>query len=435
MGVCLNDYKFNKLYMKKVDVVLGLQWGDEGKGKVVDVLTPNYDVIARFQGGPNAGHSLHFGGEKFVLHTVPSGIFRDGSMNIIGNGVVIDPVILAEEIAQIEASGVDVVSRMKISKRAHLILPTHRALDAASEAAKGKTKIGSTLKGIGPAYMDKTGRNGLRVGDILLPDFKERYEALKEKHFFQLRQYDYQVDVTAYEKEWFAGVESLKRFEFVDSEITVNNYLKDDVSILAEGAQGSLLDIEFGTYPFVTSSNTLCAGVCIGLGVAPTRIGEVYGIFKAYCTRVGSGPFPTELFDATGETLRQVGNEFGATTGRPRRCGWLDLVALKYAVMMNGVTGLIMMKSDILNDFDTIKVAVGYQMNGQQVDYFPYEADDSIEPIYREFPGWNCDICNVRNYDEFPQQFKDYVAFIEAECGVPVKIISVGPDREETIIR
>ena len=429
MGVCPNDYKFNKLYMKKVDVVLGLQWGDEGKGKVVDVLTPNYDVIARFQGGPNAGHSLHFGGEKFVLHTVPSGIFRDGSMNIIGNGVVIDPVILAEEIAQIEASGVDVVSRMKISKRAHLILPTHRALDAASEAAKGKTKIGSTLKGIGPAYMDKTGRNGLRVGDILLPDFEARYNALKEKHLFQLRQYDYQVDVTAYEKEWFAGVESLKRFEFVDSEILVNNYLKNDTTILAEGAQGSLLDIEFGTYPFVTSSNTLCAGVCTGLGVAPTRIGEVYGIFKAYCTRVGSGPFPTELFDATGETLRQVGNEFGATTGRPRRCGWLDLVALKYAVMMNGVTGLIMMKSDILNDFDTIKVAVGYEVNGEKVDYFPYEADDNIVPVYREFEGWNCDICNVRDFDQFPQQFKDYVAFIEAECGVPVKIISVGPDR------
>ena len=435
MGVCPNDYKFNKLYMKKVDVVLGLQWGDEGKGKVVDVLTPNYDVIARFQGGPNAGHSLHFGGEKFVLHTVPSGIFRDGSMNIIGNGVVIDPVILAEEIAQIEASGVDVVSRMKLSKRAHLILPTHRALDAASEAAKGKTKIGSTLKGIGPAYMDKTGRNGLRVGDILLPDFEARYNALKEKHLFQLRQYDYQVDVTAYEKEWFAGVESLKRFEFVDSEILVNNYLKNDTTILAEGAQGSLLDIEFGTYPFVTSSNTLCAGVCTGLGVAPTRIGEVYGIFKAYCTRVGSGPFPTELFDATGETLRQVGNEFGATTGRPRRCGWLDLVALKYAVMMNGVTGLIMMKSDILNDFDTIKVAVGYEVNGEKVDYFPYEADDNIVPVYREFEGWNCDICNVRDFDQFPQQFKDYVAFIEAECGVPVKIISVGPDREETIVR
>ena len=421
--------------MKKVDVVLGLQWGDEGKGKVVDVLTPNYDVIARFQGGPNAGHSLHFGGEKFVLHTVPSGIFRDGSMNIIGNGVVIDPVILAEEISQIEATGIDVVSRMKISKRAHLILPTHRALDAASEAAKGKTKIGSTLKGIGPAYMDKTGRNGLRVGDILLPDFMERYQALKDKHLFQLRQYDYQVDTTAYEQEWFRGIEALKRFEFVDSEMVVNNYLKQDTAILAEGAQGSLLDIDFGTYPYVTSSNTLCAGVCTGLGVAPTRIGEVYGIFKAYCTRVGSGPFPTELFDATGETLRQVGNEFGATTGRPRRCGWLDLVALKYAVMMNGVTALIMMKSDILNDFDTIKVAVGYEVNGQKVDYFPYEADESITPIYREFEGWNCDICNVPDFEQFPQQVKDYVAFIEAECGVPVKIISVGPDREETIVR
>ena len=421
--------------MKKVDVVLGLQWGDEGKGKVVDVLTPNYKVIARFQGGPNAGHSLHFNGVKFVLHTVPSGIFRDGSMNIIGNGVVIDPVILAEEIAQIEATGVDVCSRLKISKRAHLILPTHRALDAASEAAKGKSKIGSTLKGIGPAYMDKTGRNGLRVGDILLPDFMERYQTLKAKHEFQLNQYDYKVDTTTYEQEWFKGIESLKRFEFVDSEILVNNYLQDDTTILAEGAQGSLLDIEFGTYPFVTSSNTLCAGVCTGLGVAPTRIGEVYGIFKAYCTRVGSGPFPTELFDATGETLRQVGSEFGATTGRPRRCGWLDLVALKYAVMMNGVTALIMMKSDVLNDFDTIKVAVGYEVNGQKVDYFPYEADENIVPVYREFPGWNCDICSVRDYNDFPQQFKDYVAFIEAECGVPVKIISVGPDREETIVR
>ncbi|MBR7183056.1 MAG: adenylosuccinate synthase [Alistipes sp.] len=421
--------------MKKVDVVLGLQWGDEGKGKVVDVLTPNYQVIARFQGGPNAGHSLHFNGDKFVLHTVPSGIFRDGSMNIIGNGVVIDPVILADEIAQIEAKGIDVVSRMKISKRAHLILPTHRVLDAASEAAKGKTKIGSTLKGIGPAYMDKTGRNGLRVGDILLPDFMERYQALKDKHLFQLRQYDYQFDITTYEAEWFKGIESLRRFEFVDSEILVNNYIANDATILAEGAQGSLLDIEFGTYPYVTSSNTLCAGVCTGLGVAPTRIGEVYGIFKAYCTRVGSGPFPTELFDATGETLRQVGNEFGATTGRPRRCGWLDLVALKYAVMMNGVTALIMMKSDILNDFDTIKVAVGYEVNGKKVDYFPYEADESIKPIYQEFKGWNCDICAVRDFEQFPEEFKNYVAFIEEQTGVPVKIISVGPDREETIVR
>lgn len=421
--------------MKKVDVVLGLQWGDEGKGKVVDVLTPNYKAIARFQGGPNAGHSLHFDGDSFVLHTVPSGIFRDGSINIIGNGVVIDPVILAEEIAQIEAKGVDVASRMLISKRAHLILPTHRALDAASEAAKGKTKIGSTLKGIGPAYMDKTGRNGLRVGDILQPDFAERYETLKAKHTEMLAQYTYQYDISAYEKEWFRGIEVMRRFRFVDSEQLVNDYLKEDVSILAEGAQGSLLDIDFGTYPFVTSSNTLCAGVCTGLGVAPTRIGEVLGIFKAYCTRVGSGPFPTELFDSTGECLRSVGNEFGATTGRPRRCGWLDLVALKYAVMMNGVTALIMMKSDVLNDFSTIKVAVGYEVGGKQLDYFPYECSDEVVPIYKEFEGWNCDICNVRNYDEFPQQFKDYVAFIEAETGVPVKIISVGPDRDETIVR
>ena len=421
--------------MKKVDVVLGLQWGDEGKGKVVDVLTPNYDVIARFQGGPNAGHSLHFNGEKFVLHTVPSGIFREGSMNIIGNGVVIDPAILAEEIAQIEATGVDICSRLQISKRAHLILPTHRVLDAASEAAKGKTKIGSTLKGIGPAYMDKTGRNGLRVGDILLPDFMERYNALKAKHLDQLSHYDYVFDITAYEQEWFKGIESLRRFKFVESEQVVNNLIQNDATILAEGAQGSLLDIEFGTYPFVTSSNTLCAGVCTGLGVAPTRIGEVYGIFKAYCTRVGSGPFPTELFDATGETLRQVGNEFGATTGRPRRCGWLDLVALKYAVMMNGVTGLIMMKSDVLNDFETIKVATAYELNGETLDYFPYEADENITPVYREFKGWNCDICGVRNFEDFPQEFKDYVAFIEAETGVPVKIISVGPDREETILR
>lgn len=435
-GIILHLLKTNSTYtMKKVDVVLGLQWGDEGKGKVVDVLTPNYNVIARFQGGPNAGHSLHFGGDKFVLHTVPSGIFRDGAVNIIGNGVVIDPVILADEIAQIEAKGVDVVSRLTISKRAHLILPTHRVLDAASEAAKGKTKIGSTLKGIGPAYMDKTGRNGLRVGDILLPDFMERYEQLKTKHLFQLRQYDYVYDIDNYEKEWFAGIEQLRRFRFVDSEMVVNGYIADDVSILAEGAQGSLLDIDFGTYPYVTSSNTLCAGVCTGLGVAPTRIGNVYGIFKAYCTRVGSGPFPTELFDSTGECLRQVGNEFGATTGRPRRCGWLDLVALKYAVTMNGVTDLIMMKSDVLNDFDTIKVAVGYEVNGERIDYFPYESDADITPIYREFEGWNCDICNVRNYDDFPQQFKDYVAFIEQETGVSVKIISVGPDREETIVR
>ena len=421
--------------MKKVDVVLGLQWGDEGKGKVVDVLTPNYQAIARFQGGPNAGHSLKFEGKSFVLHTVPSGIFRDEAMNIIGNGVVIDPVILAEEIADIEKMGVDVTKHMVISKRAHLILPTHRMLDAASEAAKGKTKIGSTLKGIGPTYMDKTGRNGLRVGDILMPDFQERYNTLKAKHEEMLRQYAFTYDITTYEQEWFKGIEVLRRFQFVDSEQMVNEALKNDTSILAEGAQGSLLDVDFGTYPFVTSSNTVCAGVCTGLGVAPTKIGDVYGIFKAYCTRVGSGPFPTELFDEVGEELRRIGHEFGAVTGRPRRCGWLDLVALKYAVMVDGVTQLIMMKSDVMNDFDTIKVATAYRVNGELVDHFPYEVNDSIEPVYTEFKGWKCDICKVRRYEDFPVEFKQYVEFIERETGCPIKIISVGPDREETIVR
>lgn len=421
--------------MKKVDVVLGLQWGDEGKGKVVDVLTPGYKVIARFQGGPNAGHSLHFDGESYVLHTVPSGIFREGSVNIIGNGVVIDPVILSQEIAEIEATGVDVVSKLFISKKAHLILPTHRILDAASEASKGKTKIGSTLKGIGPTYMDKTGRNGLRVGDILSPQFMERYERLKEKHIHLLKQYDYRYDVSAYEKDWFDGIAKLRAIPFIDSEVVVNDYIREDIPILAEGAQGSLLDIDFGTYPFVTSSNTLTAGVCTGLGVAPNRIGEVYGIFKAYCTRVGSGPFPTELFDETGDRLRAVGREFGATTGRPRRCGWLDLVALKYTVMMNGVSGLIMMKSDVLNEFDTIKVAVAYDVDGQRTETFPFETGGKIEPIYREFKGWNKDINGVRSYEEFPEEFKRYVEFIEQQCGVPIKIISVGPDREATIIR
>ncbi len=414
---------------------MGLQWGDEGKGKVVDVLTPNYKVIARFQGGPNAGHSLHFNGTSFVLHTVPSGIFRDGSVNVIGNGVVIDPVILADEIAQIEKTGVDVRSKLFISKKAHLILPTHRILDAASEAAKGGSKIGSTLKGIGPTYMDKTGRNGLRVGDILSPEFKERYERLKAKHADMLRQYNYEYDITEYEKEWFAGIEKLRQFPFIESEQVVNDYIDHDVAILAEGAQGSMLDIDFGTYPFVTSSNTLCAGVCTGLGVAPGRIGDVYGIFKAYCTRVGSGPFPTELFDQTGETLRQVGREFGATTGRPRRCGWLDLVALKYSVMMNGVSSLIMMKADVLNDFDTIKVAVAYKLNGEETTQFPYEINDGVEPVYKEFKGWKCNINDIRKYEDFPAEFKEYVEFIETTCGVPVRIISVGPDREETILR
>lgn len=422
--------------MKKIDVVLGLQWGDEGKGKVVDVLTPNYKVIARFQGGPNAGHSLHFGDTSFVLRTVPSGIFREGSVNIIGNGVVVDPVSLTEELTNIAAQGIDVKQKLFISKKAHIILPTHRMLDAASEAAKGKSKIGSTLKGIGPTYMDKTGRNGLRFGDVLADDFMERYNKLKSKHVEMLSQYKgFEYDITDYEKTWFEGIEYLRGFRFIDSEHEVNNYINDDVAILAEGAQGSMLDVDFGTYPFVTSSNTVCAGVCTGLGVAPTKIGDVYGIFKAYCTRVGSGPFPTELFDETGKELARIGHEFGAVTGRPRRCGWLDLVALKYAVMVDGVTGLIMMKSDVMDDFDVVKVATAYKVGGEVVDHLPYELNDEIEPIYTEFKGWKTPISGIRKYEDFPAEFKAYVEFIEEQTGVPVKIISVGPDREETIIR
>ena len=422
--------------MKKIDVVLGLQWGDEGKGKVVDVLTPNYKVIARFQGGPNAGHSLHFGDNSFVLRTVPSGIFREGSINIIGNGVVVDPVSLTEELVNISAQGIDVKQKLFISKKAHIILPTHRMLDAASEAAKGKSKIGSTLKGIGPTYMDKTGRNGLRFGDVLAEDFIDRYNKLKHKHVEMLSQYEgFEYDITEYEKTWMEGIEYLRGFRFIDSEHEVNKYINEDVAILAEGAQGSMLDVDFGTYPFVTSSNTVCAGVCTGLGVAPTKIGDVYGIFKAYCTRVGSGPFPTELFDEVGEELRRIGHEFGAVTGRPRRCGWLDLVALKYAVMVDGVTGLIMMKSDVMDDFDTVKVATAYKINGEVVDYFPYEVTDNLEPVYTEFKGWKTPISGIRKYEDFPAEFKAYVEFIEEQTGVPVKIISVGPDREETIIR
>ena len=420
--------------MSKLDVVLGLQWGDEGKGKVVDVLTPGYKVIARFQGGPNAGHSLKFDGDGFVLHTVPSGIFRKDSMNIIGNGVVLDPVILMDEIKAIEQKAGDISCKLQISKRAQLILPTHRILDAASEAAKGKSKIGSTLKGIGPTYMDKTGRNGLRVGDLLSKDFEKKYETLKKKHFGLLAQYDYKYDISEYEQQWMQAVEEMKRFSFIDSEFVINRYLDADTPILAEGAQGSMLDIDFGTYPFVTSSNTMTAGVCTGLGIAPSRVGKVIGIFKAYCTRVGSGPFPTELLDETGETLRQIGHEFGATTGRPRRCGWLDMVALKYAVMMNGVTELIMMKADVLNDFDTIKVATAYSIDGKTLDYFPYESED-VTPVYTEFKGWKKDICGVRDYADFPQELKDYVSFIEKETGCPVRIISVGPDRKEIVIR
>ena len=422
--------------MKKVDVVLGLQWGDEGKGKVVDVLTPNYKVIARFQGGPNAGHSLHFGDTSFVLRTVPSGIFREGSINIIGNGVVVDPVSLTEELTSIAAQGIDVKSKLFISKKAHLILPTHRQLDAASEAAKGKSKIGSTLRGIGPTYMDKTGRNGLRFGDVLAVDFLDRYNRLKNKHTDMLAQFEgFEYDITEYEQKWMEGIEYLRGFRFIDSEHEVNQYIEQDVPILAEGAQGSMLDVDFGTYPFVTSSNTVCAGVCTGLGVAPTKIGDVYGIFKAYCTRVGSGPFPTELFDETGKELARIGHEFGAVTGRPRRCGWLDLVALKYAVMVDGVTGLIMMKSDVMDDFDVVKVATAYKVGGEVVDHLPYELNDDIEPVYTEFKGWKTKISGVRRYEDFPAEFKTYVEFIEHETGVPVKIISVGPDREETIVR
>ena len=421
--------------MKKIDVVLGLQWGDEGKGKIVDVLAPDYPVIARFQGGPNAGHSLLFDGDGFVLHTVPSGIFRPDSVNVIGNGVVIDPVILLDEIHAIERKAGDITGRLLISKRAHLILPTHRILDAASEAAKGKSKIGSTLKGIGPAYMDKTGRNGLRIGDLLSPEFPRRYEALKQKHAAMLAQYDFPYDLGDYERQWLQAVEALRRFQFVDSEIVINRYLQDDMPVLAEGAQGSMLDIDFGTYPFVTSSNTMSAGVCTGLGVAPSRVGKVMGIFKAYCTRVGSGPFPTELLDETGEQLRRVGHEFGATTGRPRRCGWLDLVALKHAVMMNGVDELIMMKADVLDTFDTVKAAVAYERDGQRLEGFPFELDEKLKPVYREFPGWRCDVTAVREDAALPRPLQDYVHFIEAETGCPVRILSVGPDREAIVLR
>jgi adenylosuccinate synthase len=400
------------------------------------VLTPKYNVVARFQGGPNAGHTLEFDGKKFVLHTIPSGIFRDGSTNIIGGGVVIDPVILAGEIAKLEAAGVEVKRKLFVAKRAHLILPTHRMLDAASEAAKGASKIGSTLKGIGPTYMDKTGRNGLRVGDIVSPHFMERYNALKRKHEGLLAQYkDFTYDIAEYEAEWMAGIETLRSLRLIESEIEVNGMLDAGRRMLAEGAQGSMLDVDFGTYPFVTSSNTLCAGVCTGLGVAPNRIGEVYGIFKAYCTRVGSGPFPTELFDADGQKMRDVGAEYGSTTGRPRRCGWLDMVALKFAVMMNGTTKLIMMKGDVLNDFETIKVCVGYEVAGERLDYFPFETNEAITPVYKEFAGWRADISKVREYGDFPREFKEYVEFIERETGVPVSIISVGPDREETVVR
>lgn len=416
----------------KVDVVLGLQWGDEGKGKIVDVLAKSYPAVARFQGGPNAGHSLQFEGKKFVLHTVPAGVFREGSINIIGNGVVLDPIIFRQECKEIEEMGVPVTERIIISKKAHLILPTHRILDAASENAMGKGKIGSTLKGIGPTYMDKTGRNGLRIGDTLAENFLERFNTLKEKHIQRLKQYDFQYNAEEHEAEWLDAIKYLKKFKIVDGEYEINEILKTK-RVLAEGAQGSMLDVDFGSYPFVTSSSTMCAGACTGLGIAPSKIGKVIGIFKAYCTRVGSGPFPTELLEQVGEELRQKGFEFGATTGRPRRTGWLDLPALKYAIMIDGVTELIMMKADVLDTFDTIKVAVGYKVNGKKNDRVPYDTYATIEPVYKEFKGWKCDLTGVRKREELPANFLKYIAFIEKELGVPVKMVSLGPDRKQTI--
>ncbi|MFI3259243.1 MAG: adenylosuccinate synthase [Rikenellaceae bacterium] len=420
--------------MKKVDVILGLQWGDEGKGKVVDVLTPNYKVVARFQGGPNAGHTLEFNGEKYVLRSIPSGIFQGDKVNIIGGGVVLDPVLFREEAEALAKSGHDLTKRLYISKKAHLILPTHRILDAAYEAAKGDGKIGTTGKGIGPTYTDKVSRNGVRVGDVFL-SFNDIYTKAKSRHAQILDSLNFEYDITELEAKWFEAIEYLKGFTIIDSEQTVNDMLKADQPILAEGAQGTLLDVDFGSYPFVTSSNTVCAGACTGLGIAPNRIGEVFGIFKAYCTRVGSGPFPTELFDETGAQLRDIGHEYGAVTGRERRCGWLDMVALKYAIMIDGATQLIMMKSDVMNGFETIKVAVAYEIDGERTEVFPYSVEGEIKPIYKEFKGWQCDICGVKNYEDFPIEFKEYVDFIEKETGVPIKIISVGPDRSETIIR
>ncbi len=421
-----------------VDLLLGLQWGDEGKGKIVDVLTSKYDIIARFQGGPNAGHTLEFDGIKHVLRTIPSGIFHKNSINIIGNGVVMDPVVFQKEIEGLQKFDIDVQSRLLISRKAHLILPTHRLLDAASEASKGKAKIGSTLKGIGPTYMDKTGRNGLRVGDIELADFKERYNALAEKHIDMIKFYnvDLQYNLAEMEDEFFAAVEELKKLTFIDSEFYLNSALKEGKTILAEGAQGSLLDIDFGTYPFVTSSNTTAAGACTGLGIAPNKVKDVFGIFKAYTTRVGSGPFPTELFDAVGETMAKVGNEFGSVTGRARRCGWLDLVALKYAVEVNGVTALYMMKGDVLSGFDTLKICTAYTYKGEQIDHLPYNIEEeNVQPVYVEKKGWKQDLTGLTTYGDLPEELKEYIEFIEEYVGVPIKVVSVGPDRKQTIMK
>lgn len=420
-----------------VNLLLGLQWGDEGKGKIVDVLSSKYDIIARFQGGPNAGHTLIFDGHKHVLHTIPSGIFHENAMNVVGNGVVIDPVIFKKELDNLEKFDIDFKAKLLISRKAHIILPTHRLLDAASEASKGKAKIGSTLKGIGPTYMDKTGRNGMRIGDLELDNWKEKYSALAAKHIKMIEFYDVdiQYDLAELEEEFFAAVDALKELTFIDSEEYMNNAIKSGKTILAEGAQGSLLDIDFGTYPFVTSSNTTAAGACTGLGVAPNRIGEVIGIFKAYTTRVGSGPFPTELFDEDGATMAKVGHEFGATTGRPRRCGWLDLVALKYAVDINGVTQLNMMKGDVLSGFDTLKVCTSYNYKGKEVSHLPYNIEEqNVSPNFTELKGWKEDLTQMTSPDQFPQELRDYVKFVEDFVGVPVTVVSVGPDRKQTIL-
>ena len=420
----------------KVDVLLGLQWGDEGKGKVVDVLTPRYDVVARFQGGPNAGHTLEFEGKKYVLRSIPSGIFQHGQVNIIGNGVVLDPVLFREEAEALEKSGIALKEILKISKKTHLIMPTHRLLDAANEKAKGGAKIGTTGKGIGPTYTDKISRNGLRLGDVL-HNFEAKYTAARDKHLAQLKSMGENPDITELESKWLDAINYIKGYDLIDSEYFINNLLDEGKTILCEGAQGTLLDVDFGSYPFVTSSNTICAGACSGLGVAPNKIGEVFGIFKAYCTRVGSGPFPTELFDETGARIRDLGHEYGAVTGRERRCGWIDLVALRYSIMLNGVTQLNMMKCDVLDDFDEIKACVAYEIDGKETNQFPFCIDDeqSMTPIYKSFKGWKTDMTKFKSEDEFPQEFKEYIAFLEEALKTPITIVSIGPDREQTIIR
>ncbi|MCQ2110480.1 MAG: adenylosuccinate synthase [Bacteroidaceae bacterium] len=420
---------------RKIDVLLGLQWGDEGKGKVVDVLTPRYDVVARFQGGPNAGHTLKFDGKKFVLKSIPSGVFQGDKVNVIGNGMVLDAALFKAEAEALENAGINLKDRLVLSKKAHLILPTHRLLDSAIEASKGKSKVGTTGRGIGPTYTDKVARTGIRVGDLLDPNFEEKYAAAKALHERTLKSLDFEYDLSLTEPAWREGIEYMKQFTFVDSEHYVNNLLKEGKSVLCEGAQGTMLDIDFGSYPFVTSSNTVCAGACTGLGIAPNKIGRVFGIMKAYCTRVGSGPFPTELFDADGEAMSDRGAEFGAVTGRRRRCGWVDLVALKYAVQLNGVTDLILMKSDVLDTFKTIKACVAYKLpDGTETNEFPFDCE-GVEPIYAEFPGWQTELPEMKSEDEFPEEFNSYISFLEEYLETPVSIISVGPDRSQTIVR